>query len=122
MEKQLEYFDALANAQQQALNNLVGMQNGLRTQWLDTLNKVQQTVATIPGVQENPQAKETLNLFNGWFGNVVSTNQAVSAEMVKTQENWVSAFEKQVAINREAFKNFIDIAKMASTPAKPQKA
>lgn len=110
MEKQLEYFDAVANTQKQVLSNIVGVQNDLRTQWLDSLGKVRDAVTNLPGLTATPQTTEALNHFNTWFGNVLSTTHTACAEAAKTQENWVNAFEKQVAINREAFKSFIDIA------------
>ena len=112
MEKQLEYFDAVANTQKQALSNIVGVQNDLRTQWLDSLGKVRDAVTSMPGLTATPQ---TLNHFNSWFGNVLSATHTACAEAKKTQENWVGAFEKQVEINREAFKTFIDIANTANT-------
>lgn len=118
MEKQLEYFDVVANTQKQVLSNIVGVQNDLRTQLLDSLGKVQEAVTTMPGLPDTPQTKEALNHFSTWFGNVLTTTQTASEEALKTQENWINAFEKQVAINREVFKSFIDVASKAANTQK----
>lgn len=118
MEKQLEYFDVVANNQKQVLNNLVSAQNDLRTQWLDSAVKVKEAVSNIPGVPEITITKDALTQFNSWFDSVLSASKTAGDEVLKTQENWISAYEKQVAINREVFKNFIDVAKTAA----PKKA
>lgn len=113
MEKQLEYFDVVANNQKQVLNNLVNAQKDMRTQWLDSATKVQQAVSNMPGVPETAQTKDALNQFNSWYNSVLGASKTAGEEFLKIQENWMSAYDKQVAINREVFKNFIDVAKTA---------
>jgi hypothetical protein len=49
---------------------------------------------------------------------VVSNSQSATEEALKTQENWISAYEKQLAISRDVLKNIIDIANPAKTKAK----
>lgn len=122
MEKQLEYFDVVANNQKQVLNNMVSVQNDLRNQWLDSLGKVQDAVTKLPGLPDTSQAKEAKNYFTTWFDNMLNSTQAFSEEVLKTQENWINAYEKQVAINREVFKNFIDVTNKANSQLKAPKA
>lgn len=118
MEKQLEYFDVLANTQKQILGNLVSAQKDLRTQWLDTMSKVHSTVTSIPGMPETPQSKEALNQFNTWFSTMISSSKTFSDEALKMQENWNTAFEKQLEISREVVKSFSELTKTATAKAK----
>ena len=122
MEKQLEYFEVLANTQKQVLGNLVTAQKDLRTQWLDSMSKVHSTVTSIPGIPETPQSKEALNQFNTWFSTMVSSTTNFSDEALKMQENLNAAFEKQIDISREVVKSFSDLAKTATTAAKAKTA
>ena len=122
MEKQLEYFEVLANTQKQVLGNLVTAQKDLRTQWLDSMSKVHSTVTSIPGIPETPQSKEALNQFNTWFSTMVSSTTTFSDEALKMQENLNAAFEKQIDISREVVKSFSDLAKTATTAAKAKTA
>ena len=122
MEKQLEYFEVLANTQKQVLGNLVAAQKDLRTQWLDSMSKVHSTVTSIPGIPETPQSKEALNQFNTWFSTMVSSTTTFSDEALKMQENLNAAFEKQIDISREVVKSFSDLAKTATTAAKAKTA
>ena len=115
MEKQLEYFDVVANNQKQVLSNLVSAQKDLRAQWLDSATKAKEAVSSIPGVPETAQTKDVLNQFNNWFDNVLSASKTAGEEVLKAQENWISAYEKLIAINREVFQNFIDVANTATT-------
>jgi predicted RND superfamily exporter protein len=114
MEKQLEYFDVLANTQKQVLGNLVTAQKDLRTQLLDGMSKVQTTLTSIPGVSETPQSKEALNQFNSWFNIMISSTKSFSEEALKMQENLNSAFEKQLDISRNVVKGFSELAKTAT--------
>ncbi len=118
MEKQLEYFDVLTNTQKQVFNNLLSAQKDLRVQWMDAIGKTHAAFTSIPGLPETPQTKEALNQFNTWFSTVVSTSQSATEEALKTQENWISAYEKQLAISRDVLKNIIDIANPAKAQAK----
>ena len=113
MEKQLEYFDVLANAQKQVFNNLLSVQKDLRTQWLDIVSKSYTALTSIPGLPETAQSKEALAHFNTWFGTVANTSKSASEEALKTQESWISAYEKQVLVSRGVLKNIIDL----TTPA-----
>ena len=122
MEKQLEYFDVLANTQKQILGNLVSVQKDLRTQWLDSMSKVHSTVTSIPGIPETPQGKEALNQFNTWFTTMISNTKTFSDEALKLQENLNTAFEKQLDLNREVVKSFSELAKTATTAVKPKAA
>jgi hypothetical protein len=116
MTKQLEYFDALANTQKKAFDNLLSAQKDLRAQWIAAINKTQAAFTNIPGLPETPQTKEALNQFNTWFSTVASSSQNATEEALKTQEYWISAYEKQLAISRDVLKNFIELAN--STKAK----
>jgi hypothetical protein len=118
MEKQLEYFDVLTNTQKQIFNNLLSAQKDLRVQWMDAIGKTHAAFTSIPGLPETPQTKEALNQFNTWFSTVVSNSQSATEEALKTQENWISAYEKQLAISRDVLKNIIDIANPAKAKAK----
>ena len=115
MEKQLEYFDVLANAQKQVFNNLLSVQKDLRTQWIDIVSKSYAAFTSIPGVPETAQTKEALAHFNTWFGTVANGSKTATEEALKTQESWISAYEKQVLLNRGVLKNIIDLA----TPVDP---
>lgn len=114
MEKQLEYFDILANSQKQVLNNLVSAQKDLRTQWLDGINKVHSNITNLPGIPDTAQTKEALNQYNAWFNHALTTAKTLSDEALKVQENLNSAFGKQLDINREVVKSFSEYAKTAA--------
>jgi hypothetical protein len=85
---------------------------------MDAIGKTHAAFTSIPGLPETPQTKEAMNQFNTWFSTVVSTSQSASEEALKTQENWISAYEKQLAISRDVLKNIIDIASPAKAKAK----
>lgn len=118
MEKQLEYFDVLANTQKQVLSNLIAAQKDLRTQWLDGMSKVHSTVTSIPGIPETPQSKEALTQFNTWFSTMISSTKTFSDEALKLQENLNTAFEKQLDLSREVVKSFSELAKTATAAVK----
>lgn len=118
MEKQLEYFDVLANTQKQVLSNLIAAQKDLRSQWLDGMSKVHSTVTSIPGIPETPQSKEALNQFNTWFSTMISSTKTFSDEALKMQENLNTAFEKQLDLSREVVKSFSELAKTATAAVK----
>ena len=122
MEKQLEYFDVLANTQKQVLGNLVTAQKDLRTQWLDGMSKVHSAVTSIPGIPETPQTKEVLNQFNTWFSSMIASTKTFSDEALKMQENLNTAFEKQIELSREVVKSFSELAKTATTAVKAKVA
>ncbi len=117
MEKQMEYFDVLANTQKQVLGNLVTAQKELRAQLLDGMGKVQTTLTSIPSISETPQSKEALNQFNSWFNIMISSTKTFSDEALKMQENMNSAFEKQLEISRDVVKSFSALAKTATETA-----
>jgi hypothetical protein len=110
MENQLKYFDVLANTQKQVFNNLLSAQKDLRVQWIDAISKTHAAFTSIPGLPETPQTKEALNQFNTWFSSVANNSQTATEEALKTQESWISAYEKQLAISRDLLKNFIEVA------------
>jgi len=110
MDKQLEYFDVLANTQKQAFTNLLEAQKNLRTQWQDAISKTNASFTSIPGLPENAQTKEALNQFNTWFSMVTTSSQTATEEALKAQENWISAYDKQLAVSRDVLKSFIDVA------------
>lgn len=110
MEKQLEYFDAVANSQKQALSNILTAQKDLREQWLDAVGKAHSALTNIPGLPETAQTREALSQYNKWFNTAVNSTKEATDEAVKIQNNWLSAYEKQVAINRDIIKNFVGLA------------
>jgi chaperone required for assembly of F1-ATPase len=110
MNKQLEYFDVLANTQKQAFNNLLDAQKSMRAQWQDAISKSNAAFTSIPGLPENAQTKEALNQFNNWFSTVATSSQTATEEALKAQENWISAYDKQLAVSRDVLKNFIEVA------------
>lgn len=118
MEKQLEYFDVLANAQKQVLNNLLGVQAELRTQWVDAVGKSYAAITSVPGVPENAFTKEALSQFNNWFSTVANASKSATEEVLKTQDNLIAAYDKQVAINRDALKNVVDVVNPILAKAK----
>jgi hypothetical protein len=118
MEKQLEYFDVLANAQKQVLNNLLSTQEDMRTQWIDAIGKTRSAFTGIPGLTETAQSKEVMKHFNSWFSTVANSAQSATAEVKKTQENWISAYDKQAAFSRDVLKSFIAVATPAPVTAK----
>jgi hypothetical protein len=118
MEKQLAYFDVLANAQKQVLNNALELQTEIRTQWIDAVSKSYAAFTSIPGVPENAVTKEALTQFNNWFGTVANASKSATAEVLKAQENVIGAYDKQVAINRDALKNVIDVVNPILAKAK----
>ena len=128
MNKQLDYFDTLANTQKQAFDSLLSAQKDLRVQWIEAIGKVHAaftSIPSIPGLQEIPLTKEVQNQFNTWFSTAASNSQSATEEALKIQGNWISAYEKQLAISREVLKSFIDIASPAKAlieVASPTKA
>jgi hypothetical protein len=109
MEKQLAYFDVLANAQKQVLTNLLEMQTEVRTQWFDAVDKSYTAFTNIPGVKENAATKEALTQFNNWYGTVAIATKNATSEVLKTQNNLISAYDKQVTYNRDALKSVIEV-------------
>jgi hypothetical protein len=113
MEAQLNnYFDSWTQSQKLALENILGAQKQLRAQWMDSMQKVQDSLAGLP-VQDNPQAKEAAKLFNTWFSTMLTASQAISEEALKVQETLNGALEKQVAISREVVSTLAQMAKPA---------
>jgi len=112
MDKQLEIFDAVANTQKQAFNDLLSAQY-LRVQWIDSISKTHAAITGIPGLPENAQTKAALNQFNNWLGNVACQSQSVTEEVLKAQENWISTYEKQLAVSRDILTNFIALSSAA---------
>ena len=115
MDKQLEYFDTLANTQKQVFNSLLTAQKDLRAQWVDAISKTHAAFTSIPGLPETPQTKEALSQFNTWFSTVANNSQTATEEALKTQETWIAAYEKQLAVSRDVLKNFIEIANSGKT-------
>jgi len=122
MNKQLEIFDAVANTVKQVFNNLLSAQQGLSVQWIDGINKTHAAVISIPGLPESMQTKEALNHINTWFNTVATSSQNASSEALKTQESWISAYEKQLTVSREILKNFIALSSSALPQATQAKA
>lgn len=118
MEKQLAYFDVIANAQKQVLNNLLDVQKELRTQWIDAVGKSYAAITSIPGIPENAYTKEAMSQFNNWFGSVANASKSATAEVLKAQENLIGAYDKQVEISRDAVKNVIDVVNPILAKAK----
>jgi hypothetical protein len=110
MENQLKYFDLLANTQKQVFDNLLSAQKDLRVQWIGAISKTHAAFTSIPGLPETPQTKEALNQFNTWFSSVASNSQTATEEALKTQESWISAYEKQLTISRDLLKGLIEVA------------
>jgi hypothetical protein len=118
MEKQLAYFDVLANAQKQVLTNTLELQTEIRAQWIDVASKSFAAFSSIPGVPENAVTKEAQTQLNNWFGTVANASKSATAEVLKAQENLIGAYDKQVAINRDALKNVIDVVNPILAKAK----
>jgi len=110
MENQLKYFDALANTQKQVIDNLLSAQKDLRVQWTDAISKTHAAFTSIPGLPETPQTNEALNQFNTWFSSVANNSQTATEEALKTQESWISAYEKQLTVSRDLLKGLIEVA------------
>ena len=108
MEKQLEYFDVVTNAQKQVFNNLLATQKDLRAQWMEAVGKTYTAFTSITGLPETAQTREALNQFSIWFGTVANNSKSATEEALKTSENWISSYEKQVAMSRGILKNLID--------------
>jgi hypothetical protein len=117
MEKQLEYFDLLANAQKQAINSYVSLQNDLTSQWLDALGKTPEKLASLPGVPDTPQAKEAMNQFNTWFSTATSNTKAVVDAVANAQTLLINAYEKQVAVGRNTLKSAIEVGSAVAKAA-----
>jgi hypothetical protein len=104
MEKQIEYFDAIVNTQKQVLNSLLGVQKDLRVQLVEGFGKVHAGF-NIPGMPE--AVRPVQNQINTWFSTMAVNTQAATEEALKIQGNWISAYEKQVAISRDILKSLI---------------
>jgi hypothetical protein len=110
MEKQLQYFDVITNAQKQYFNNMLNLQKDMRTQWMDAVGKSYSAFISFPGVSETAQTKEALTQFNTWFGAVANGSKNATEEALKTQESLISAYDKQSAASRGILKNIIELA------------
>ncbi len=110
MDKQLEYFDMFTNAQKQIFRNLVNIQKDLRVQWVSAVGKTYKAFTSIPGLPETEQTRNVLNQLNTWFGAVEISSISASEEALKTQESWISSYEKQMETSRGVLKNFVELA------------
>jgi hypothetical protein len=113
METQLDYFDAWTNTQKAFMGNILNAQKQMRSHWMNTLQKMQETINELPGVQENAPVKEALNLYNPWFNTMLNTTKVLGDEALKVQETLSSSLEKQVEISRELVSSLSDLAKPA---------
>jgi hypothetical protein len=115
MTNQHEYFDTLADTQKKVFENLLNVQQDLRVQWIAAILKTQAAFTNIPGLPETPLTKEALNQFNTWLSTVANNSQNATGEALRTQQYWISVYERQLAISRDVLKNFIDIASSSKT-------
>jgi len=113
METQLDYFDACTNAQKAFIGNVLNAQKELRSQWMDSVQKLLDTFNQLPGIQDNPQAKEALKFYNPWVSTMLNTTQALGDDALKVQETVNSSIEKQIEISRELVSSLSDLAKPA---------
>lgn len=113
MESQLDYFDAWTNNQKALMGNMLNAQKEMRSQWLDSVQKVQESISKLPGVQDNPQAKEALNVYNTWFNTMLSTTKALGDEALKVQETLNASIEKQIEMGREMVSSLSELSKPA---------
>jgi hypothetical protein len=113
MESQLDYFDAWTNTHKAFIGNILNAQKELRSLWIDSVQKMQDSFSQMPGVQENPQAKEALNLYNPWFSTMLNTTKAISDEALKVQETLNSSIEKQIEISRELVSSLSELSQPA---------
>ena len=114
METQLDYFDTIAKTQKQALESLIATQKQVSAQYLETMQKVQESITSLPGTPDTPQAKEATSLFNTWFSTMLNATKAISDENIKLQESWNGAVEKQLAISRDVVSELMQISKKAT--------
>ncbi len=112
MDKQLEFFDVVANTQKQAFNDLLSAQYQ-RVQWIDGISKTHAAITSIPGLPENVQPTAALNQFNSWMSNLTSQSHNATEEILKAQESWISTYEKQLAVSRDILTNFITLGSAA---------
>lgn len=108
MEKQLEYFDVLANSQKQVLNNLIAVQKDATSQLMDALDKTQTALTTLPGMPETPQAKEAVHQFSTWFDTAAGNAKLAFEAAANAQKLWINAYEKQLSVGRGVLKSAID--------------
>ncbi len=101
---QLEYFDIYTNIQKEVFQNLLSMQKEMRVQWIEILNKTQSAITRMPGLPENAQTREALNQFNAWYATMASSSKSATEDVLKTQESWIDAYEKQLAISRSVLR------------------
>ncbi len=113
METQLDYFDACTNAQKAFIENMLNAQQQLRSQWMDSVQKLQDTVNQLPGIQDNPQAKEALKFYNPWFSTMLNTTKALGDDALKVQETLNSSIEKQIEISRELVSSLSELSPLA---------
>ena len=113
METQLDYFDAWTNTQKAFIANILNAQKELRSQWMVSVQKMQDSFSQLPSVQENPQVKEALNLYNPWFNTMLNTTKALGDEALKVQETLNSSIEKQIEISRELVSSLSELSQPA---------
>ena len=113
METQLDYFNTWTEAQKTLMGNIVAAQKEMRSQWLDSVQKVQDSVNSLPLLQDNAQAKEALKVYNTWLNNLVESTKTMSDEAFKVQDAMQAALEKQVELGREVIVNLAEVSKPA---------
>ena len=113
METQLDYFDAWTNTQKAFVANILNAQKELRSQWMASVQNMQDSISQLPGVQENPQAKEALNLYNPWFNTMLNTTKALDDEALKVQETLNASIQKQIEIGRELVSSLSELSATA---------
>ncbi|MEK9771736.1 MAG: hypothetical protein VW238_05015 [Nitrosomonadales bacterium] len=110
----VNFYDAWTEAQKTFTKNLVNTQKDIRTQWLNAVVEMQETMNSFPGVKDNAQAKDAVKLYNTWFDNAVDTTKAMGEEVSKVQTALQAALEKQYALGRQVVTNFADLTKTAT--------
>ncbi len=110
MEKQLEYFDVVANSQKQVLANLASVQKDATAQLLDALNKTQTALTSMPVIPDTPQAKEAVTQFSAWFDTAASNAKLAFEAAANAQKLWIGAYEKQLSVGRGVLKNAIEMS------------
>jgi hypothetical protein len=98
----LNYFDLAVDAQKQVISGIVSAQKDFNAQVIEASGKAVASAA--PFFASNTFAKESLEKINSSFVGALSNKDAL-----KFQNEILSAYDKQITVNRTFLKNAVDL-------------
>jgi hypothetical protein len=103
----LNYFDTAVNAQKNVISTIVSAQKDFSAQVIEASSKAVASVA--PFIAGNTFAKGAFEQINTALAGAVNNK-----DVLKLQEDILSAYDKQVTVNRTFLKNAVDLIPAAA--------